>query len=101
METNFENYYKEDFKKKLENKYPAFTYRDIHWHLFQEVLDELGYSSLKDLDSNGWQHDIWFRIWKPGNDHFYNVTCSWNYPETTFELDNDLEILKHLQSNEI
>lgn len=95
MEINCESYCDTQIHLKsfLECKEPFIILRYIHWQTINEVLDKLGFIELH-IETNGWQHDRWSRIWKPGSDYYYEIKCSWYYPETTFTLKNDIETIK-------
>ena len=97
MDQNFENYFKEEFKNKIMSKDPIIEYYNIHWNLFKECLDELGYKEYY-YDSNGWEHDVWMKAWKPGTDYYYEISCSWYYPATTFTISNNQDILKLIKN---
>lgn len=95
MEINCENFSdtQEQLEKALINKEKEIKLIYVHWQTINEVLENLGFEEQYYTD-NGWQHDCWLKFWIPGSDYYYNVKCSWYYPETIFTLENDIETIK-------
>lgn len=101
MEINCENYSdaQEQLAKALTNKEKEIKLNYIHWQTINEVLENLGFVEYY-VDCNGWQYDHWSRFWIPGSDYYYDVECSWYYPETKFELETDIETIKFFKIND-
>lgn len=100
MVTDLKNFINNDLTKQLHEKVPQIQYKYIHWAIFREIIKESGYI-LEQSGSNGWEHDVWFHMYIPGTDYYYEIMCSWYYPETTFTLiDDDPKTVKRLK-NEI
>lgn len=97
MEIDCENYYEvpEKLETALEHKEKEIILYNIHWAVIREVLDNLGFKT-GEIDTNGWQHDVWIQVWIPNTDYYYDVSCSWYYPETVFKLVTDSEKVKEL-----